>query len=105
MILFLLLTNIFFSPKINTNKPPFKHNLCTTQATNNFSWLTNGKIIRTLEPLTTTSVKLSVIVANPGTFDLGANLGVLCNTIDNNETPVLQIYDVPSSLIVIDSDS
>ncbi|XP_030756187.1 trafficking protein particle complex subunit 8 [Sitophilus oryzae] len=82
-----------------------KTNLFIPQATGNFCWLVNGKILRTLDPLTTTTVQLSVIVTSPGTFDLGANLGVFCNSLDKDEDPVLQLCEIHSALIVLDSNS
>ncbi|CAG9759362.1 unnamed protein product [Ceutorhynchus assimilis] len=82
-----------------------KSNLSNSQAASNFSWVSSGKIIRTLRPLTTSSVKLSVIVVSPGTFDLGANLGIYCSALGADHIPVLQLYEVPSSLIVVDSYS
>ncbi|XP_066254836.1 trafficking protein particle complex subunit 8 [Euwallacea similis] len=92
------------SSKTNTNKPP-KANWFSVQASSNFCWLTNGKIIRTLEPLSTTRVQLSVILANPGTFDLGANLGIFCSRLGKDEFPVLQAYEVTSALVVLDTGS
>ncbi|KAF7286967.1 hypothetical protein GWI33_002813 [Rhynchophorus ferrugineus] len=88
----------------NTTKT-FKSNSLSLSASNHFCWLSNGKILRILHPLTTTTVQLSVIVANPGTFDLGANLAVFCNRLQKDVNPILQLCEVHSALIVIDSNS
>ncbi|KAH1023667.1 hypothetical protein HUJ04_012829 [Dendroctonus ponderosae] len=89
----------------NTHNRSTKSCLTSSQATSNFSWLTNGKVVRILEPLTTIAVKLSAIIANPGTFDLGANLLVFCNSLVHDDVPVLQRNQATSSLIVIDGGS
>lgn len=56
-----------------------------------------------MKPLTSTSVKLSVVVTNPGTFDLGAHIEVFCGA--TNQEAVLQSCQMQSALIVIDANS
>lgn len=89
----------------NPNNRSSKSGLSSSQAISNFSWLTDGKVVRMLEPLNTLAVKLSVILTKPGTFDLGANLSVFCNRLDLDDVPVLQRNQVSSSLIVLDGAS
>ncbi|XP_050313805.1 trafficking protein particle complex subunit 8 isoform X2 [Anthonomus grandis grandis] len=87
----------------STPKQPYHKPYCGLQNASNFSWLVNGKKKEVLQPLSTTSVKLSVIVTTPGTFELGSKLRIFCNIVDKDETLALQSCEVYSSLIVIDA--
>ncbi|KAL1493024.1 hypothetical protein ABEB36_011167 [Hypothenemus hampei] len=83
---------------INTSsnaKKPFNTNVC---------WISKGKIIRNIEPLATISVELSVILVHSGTFHLGSNLEILCNSLNKVDIPVLQVQDVPFKLVAINSE-
>ncbi|CAH1153382.1 unnamed protein product [Phaedon cochleariae] len=84
-------------------KPPTirKSNLFYTNASSNFCWLGNTKILRTLHPLTTDTVHLAVVVTGPGTFDLGAHIQVSCKKVDQAESYILQSCQIHSTLIVM----
>ncbi|KAJ8926890.1 hypothetical protein NQ314_020741 [Rhamnusium bicolor] len=82
-----------------------KSNLFYTYASSSFSWLGNSKIIKTLKPLSTDTVDLSVVFSGPGTYNLGANIQVSCSKLNQTEPYVLQSCQIHSALIVVNIDS
>lgn len=77
------------------------------RASKSFSWLGTGRIIKVLPPLSTVPVQLSVVVTQPGTFDLGTRLQILCNIVGGQleecSDGMCQFGQPQSILIVVNS--
>lgn len=62
-------------------------------------------MMKTVQPLTSTSVQLAIAISGPGTFDLGAHIEVLCKKLNESEPFILQSCQIHSALIVVNMDS
>lgn len=75
--------------------------LCYQNPSNQFRWVGNCKTKFTMEPLSTKVIHLNIAVTRPGTFDLGANIQVLCQRLKHSgELPIVQLCEIKSAIIV-----
>lgn len=106
ILLHSIVDNKILNVTVNTTEPSVKlpaiskSNLFCTYASSNFCWLSNSRINKNLNPLTTETIQLSAALSGPGTFDLGAHIKVLCRTANESESFVLQSCQIHPTLIV-----
>ncbi|XP_056646298.1 trafficking protein particle complex subunit 8 [Diorhabda sublineata] len=99
--------NKILSVIVNTTEPSVKipaitnSNMFCSYGSSNFCWISNSKIVKILNPLTTATVQLAAALSGPGTFDLGAHIQVLCKYIDHPDPYILQTYQIHPTLIIV----
>lgn len=64
----------------------------------------SGKILKSIQPLGSTTVELSIATIEPGTYDLGSRL-TISTTVENAPAPVVQESRVESSLVISNHES
>ncbi|KAG5890112.1 hypothetical protein JTB14_005243 [Gonioctena quinquepunctata] len=93
------------SVTVNTTDYGIKQHPINPQASSDFCWLGNSRVNKILEPLTTDTVNLTVVLSGPGTFDLGAHIQVVCKKLNQPEPYVLQSCQIHSTLLVVNTHS
>lgn len=107
ILLHSIVENKILSVVVNTTEPSIripaisKPNMFCSYASSNFCWISKSKIAKTLNPLTTATVQLAAALSGPGTFDLGAQIHVLCKYINHPDPYFLQTFQIHPTLIIV----
>ncbi|GJQ66108.1 hypothetical protein Trydic_g5778 [Trypoxylus dichotomus] len=85
------------SPKIPAN---YRLTLFAPHSSKYFRWIKAGSVIKTIAPMSSEVVELTLAVLSPGTYDLGSHIEVWCQKQSKPETAILQTCRIQSSVIV-----